>query len=285
MAAQNQHDADRRNFSQQLLAGLAMASQVALHGPTPGGQTIAQPGQQLDEQEKQLALDLTYDEHQTVLNKLVSYVNLPAGNLDTDSELYLEEQLSEMLGFPVRAELAGHRLNQSIGIMGSEQHLLRYPGDTLADHDAYQEAGIAPNRGAFSWFTENGQLTEEAVQREKYYFAVQLMYLPDWSEQASVLKPWYKYRKMVVINPSEQVAVVGVVADAGPALWVQKQFGGSPEVVREGKIWSPKTRGKVMLLFVDDPDDSIPLGPISLDYASTLARSKAKQQLAISLLQ
>jgi hypothetical protein len=267
------------------LAGLAMASQVALHGPTPGGQTIAQPGQQLDEQEKQLALDLTYDEHQTVLNKLVSYVNLPAGNLDTDSELYLEEQLSEMLGFPVRAELAGHRLNQSIGIMGSEQHLLRYPGDTLAEHDAYQEAGIAPNRGAFSWFTENGQLTEEAVQREKYYFAVQLMYLPDWSEQASVLKPWYKYRKMVVINPSEQVAVVGVVADAGPALWVQKQFGGSPEVVREGKIWSPKTRGKVMLLFVDDPDDSIPLGPISLDYASTLARSKAKQQLAISLLQ
>jgi hypothetical protein len=285
MAAQNQHDADRRNFSQQLLAGLAMASQVALHGPTPGGQTIAQPGQQLDEQEKQLALDLTYDEHQTVLNKLVSYVNLPAGNLDTDSELYLEEQLSEMLGFSVRAELAGHRLNQSIGIMGSEQHLLRYPGDTLAEHDAYQEAGIAPNRGAFSWFTENGQLTEEAVQREKYYFAVQLMYLPDWSEQASVLKPWYKYRKMVVINPSEQVAVVGVVADAGPALWVQKQFGGSPEVVREGKIWSPKTRGKVMLLFVDDPNDSIPLGPISLDYASTLARSKAKQQLAISLLQ
>ncbi|MPM88851.1 hypothetical protein SDC9_135955 [bioreactor metagenome] len=262
-----------------------MASQVALHSPTPGGQTIARPGQQLDEQEKQLALDLTYDEHQTVLNKLVSYVNLPAGNLDTDSELYLEEQLSEMLGFPVRAELAGHRLNQSIGIMGSEQHLLRYPGDTLAEHDAYQEAGIAPNRGAFSWFTENGQLTEEAVQREKYYFAVQLMYLPDWSEQASVLKPWYKYRKMVVINPSEQVAVVGVVADAGPALWVQKQFGGSPEVVREGKIWSPKTRGKVMLLFVDDPDDSIPLGPISLDYASTLARSKAKQQLAISLLQ
>lgn len=123
---------------------------------------------------------------------------------------------------------------------------------------------MAPNRGAFGWFTENGSLTDQAIQQEKYYFAVQTLYLPDWNANYQNLKPWYKFRKMIVINPAEQVAVVGVVGDAGPAQWVKKQFGGSPEIIREGKIWSPKTRGRVMLLFVDDPYDQVDLGPISL---------------------
>jgi len=55
---------------------------------------------------------------------------------------------------------------------------------------------MAPNRGAFGWFTENGQLTEKAVQQEKYYFAVQTLYLPDWNTNHKELKPWYKFRKM-----------------------------------------------------------------------------------------
>ena len=104
--------------------------------------------------------------------------------------------------------------------------------------------------------------------REKYYFAVQTLYLPDWNANHRELKPWYKFRKMIVINPAEQVAVVGVVGDAGPAMWVKKQSGGSPEVIMEGKIWSPKTRGKIILLFIDDPEDKIPLGPYDLKFRS-----------------
>ena len=174
-----------------------------------------------------------------------------------------------MLGFKVRAELDGHRLNHSIGVMGAEQHLLRFPGDQLAEHDAYREAGIAPKRGAFGWFTENGQLTPDSILKEKYYVAAQLMYLPNWNQDHQELKPWYKFRKMIVINPAEQTAVVAVVADAGPAMWVKKQFGGSPEVIREGKVWSPKSKGKVLLFFVDDNENQIPLGPISLELNST----------------
>lgn len=245
---------------QQFLAGLAMAGQVAMTMPSPGLKTQTV----LDEQAQALAAEIAAAERQEILAKLSSYVNSPAGHLERETELYLEQQLSEMLGFTVRAELEGQRLNHSIGVMGAEQHLMRFPGDQLADHDAYQEAGIAPNRGAFGWFTENGQLTPASIQREKYYFAVQLMYLPEWNSTHPQLKPWYKFRKMVVINPSEQLAVVGVVADAGPAMWVKKQFGGSPEVIREGKIWSPASRGKVMLLFIDDPEDAVPLGPLNL---------------------
>ncbi len=253
-----------QNKPQQFLAGLAMAGQVVMTSPTPSNN---QQNVVLDEKTRELALDISETEHQEIMAKLNAHVNSPAGHLERETELYLEQQLSEILGFKVRAELEGNRLNHSIGIMGAEQHLLRFPGDELIQHDVYQEAGIAPNRGAFGWFTENGQLTEQSIMREKYYFAVQLMYLPDWSSQHPQLKPWYKFRKMIVINPAEQMAVVGVVADAGPAMWVKKQFGGSPEVIREGKIWSPASKGKVMLLFVDDEQDQIPLGPISLDFA------------------
>ena len=257
-----------RDKSQQLLAGLAMAGQVAFNQPMIATSNSTD-NQVVDEKSRQVALDILQQEHQEIMAKLSAYVNAPAGHLERETELYLEQQLSEMLGFKVRAELDGHRLNHSIGVMGAEQHLLRFPGDQLAEHDAYREAGIAPKRGAFGWFTENGQLTPDSILKEKYYVAVQLMYLPNWNQDHQELKPWYKFRKMIVINPAEQTAVVAVVADAGPAMWVKKQFGGSPEVIREGKVWSPKSKGKVLLFFVDDNENQIPLGPISLELNST----------------
>ncbi len=265
--------------SQQILASLAMAGQVAMTTPLPT--SAKQDYQVLDEKSRKVALEISEQEHQEIIAKLNSYVNSPAGHLERETELYLEQQLSEIFGFKVRAELDGKKLNHSIGVMGSEQHLFRFPGDSLKDHDAYIEAGIAPNRGAFGWFTENGQLTSKSIQMEKYYFAAQLMYIPEWNEHYEELKPWYKFRKMIVINPAEQVAVVGVIGDAGPAMWVKKQFGGSPEVIREGKIWSPNSKGKVMLLFVDDEEDQVPLGPISLDFKTILAHSKGDSQVNI----
>ena len=262
-----------KNGSQQLVAGLAMAGQMAMMNPQIANEVLVEKvvyAKADREKEDDLALDLSVTEYQEIIAKLNSYVNGPAGHLETETQLYLEQQLSMILGFDVRHELEGKKLNHSIGIMGAEQHLLRYPGDSLDQHDAYREAGIAPKRGAFSWFTEAGELTQEAIIREKYYFAVQLMYLANWNQDYPELKPWYKYRKMIMINPSEQMAVVGVIADAGPAAWVQKQFGGSPEVIREGKVWSNNSRGRVILLFVDDPNDEIPLGPIDISFAALI---------------
>ena len=259
---------DVRTISQQLLAATSFAGAIALNSPA---EMLAVP--QIKAQEKvegDLLATVSQEEHEEIMKKLESIVQMPPGHMEKETELYLEQQLSEVLNFEVTAELEGQRLNHSIGIMGGEQHLYRFPGDSLGQHDAYLEAGIAPNRGAFGWFTEGGELTEKAIAREKYYFAVQTLYLPTWNSEHQTLKPWYKFRKMIVINPVERLAVVAVVGDAGPAAWVQKQFGGSPEVIREGKIWSPKSRGRVLLLFVDDPDDKIPLGPISLEVTSQM---------------
>jgi len=262
-----------KTTSQHLLLATTVAGTMMF--PRPVDTQVAEQLQVMEEETNNHWLStITLEEHQAIVEKMKALVKQPPGHLEKQDELYLEQQLSDMLGFQITAELDGKRLNHSIGIMGSEQHLNRFPTDTLDQHDAYQEAGIAPNRGAYGWFTELGQLTPEAVQREKYYFAVQTMYLPNWNTEHGKLKEWYKFRKMVVINPEEEIAIVGVIGDAGPAQWVQKQFGGSPEIIRDGKIWSKNARGRVMLFFVDDPENKVPLGPMSIATAKTLAQGE-----------
>jgi hypothetical protein len=252
-----------RHSSQQLVAAASLVSSIAMSRPV-NAQVMEQLQATEATHKDETLSQITAEEYQAVIDKMKGYTLRPPGHVEQQEELYLEQQLTDMLGFNVSAELDGHRLNHSVGIMGGEQHLPRFPGDTIDQHDAFQEAGITANRGAFGWFTEGGVLTDKAIQREKYYFAVQTMYLSDWNTNHKELKPWYAFRKMIAINPAEQIAVVGVVGDAGPAQWVNKQFGGSPEVIREAKIWSKDSRGRVLLYFVDDPEDKVPLGVIDL---------------------
>lgn len=253
--------------SKNVVTAVSLAGALALNKPVDA-QVVDQLQSKLGEHHDETLAEVTQEEYQAIITKMKGYVTQPPGHLAEQEELYLEQQLSDLLGFEVTAELDGHSLNHSIGVMGGEQHLPRFPGDSIDQHDAFPEAGITANRGAFGWFTESGVLTERAIAREKYYFAVQTLYLPDWNTNHKELKPWYAFRKMIAINPAEQLAVVGVVADAGPAQWVNKQFGGSPEVIREGKIWSKDSRGRVLLYFVDDPEDTIPLGVINLKELS-----------------
>ncbi len=204
------------------------------------------------------------EERDEVLEKVSQLVKQPAGQLAKEDELYLEQQMTDLLGFEVAAELDGHHLEHQRGVMAAQMHLRRFPTDSLDQHDVYREAGLSPNRSLFGWFTELGQLTPEAIVHEKYFFTVQADFLPDWHAAYEDLTAWFKFRKMIVINGAEKRAVVGVVGNTGPPDWMQKQFGGSPEVIREGLIWSPKTRGRVFMLFVNDPENKVPLGPMNL---------------------
>lgn len=205
---------------------------------------------------------ITADEQVAILEKMVQFTARPVGHLPKEDELYLEQQLTDWFGVEVAAECEGRRLGHSLGVMAAVPHLRRYPEDTLPSHQVHLEAGFAPHRSSFGWFTEMGQLTPTAISREQYFFAVQAELVSSW--QGSDWRSWLKYRKMIMINPAEQRAVVGVVADTGPSSWMQEQFGGSPEVVRDGKVWSPKAQGKVFLFFVQDPQEKLALGPVDL---------------------
>lgn len=207
---------------------------------------------------------ITAEEHQVVMEKMVDLVQSKPGHFSHQDELYLEQQLQDLLGFEVVAELEGHRLPQTVGTMAALPHLRRYPTDTLKKHDTCQEAGWAAVRSGFGWFTELGQLTSSGVEREKYHFAIHADFLSSWDTDRESCREWFKFRKMVMVNPIAKRAVVGVVGDVGPSDWMQYQFGGSPEVVRQGRVWDLDTQGHVLLLFVNDPDDRVPLGPQDL---------------------
>ena len=58
--------------------------------------------------------------------------------------------------------------------------------------------------------------------------------------------------------------MVAVLGDSGPAPWTGKQFGGSPEVMAALGFLPRETKGKVVVLYLDDPGNSIPLGPLNL---------------------
>lgn len=185
------------------------------------------------------------------------------GPLIPEIEEKILQMLSDIFDIHIVAELNGNRLNQNYGFIGAEQHLPRFPGDTVDQHDAYKQSGITPGRGAWGYFVDSKtELTHDLIQKEKYYVAVQTLYLPDWNTRQPELKDWYKFRKVIVINPQNGKSVIAVIADSGPANWTGKHFGGSPEVMAHLGLNVGMQKGPVLLFFVDDQENNVSLGPL-----------------------
>lgn len=184
--------------------------------------------------------------------------------LSRQEEKTLEQVFENVVGVKARGTLEGEHLNTTYGLIGAEQHLRRYPGDTMAGHPkiAKNDEGMAPGLGAWGYFAPSrGQLTPELVEKEKWYAVAQTLYLPDWSKRQPYLRDWYKYRKVLIVNTKNGNAVVAAIADSGPAAWTGKSFGGSPEVM--GYLGGTNyKKGPVVFFFVDDPQNQVPLGPV-----------------------
>ncbi|MFI5241066.1 MAG: hypothetical protein ACHQUA_01395 [Microgenomates group bacterium] len=200
----------------------------------------------------------------TLINLLGEYLPEKVGPLDRRQEKALEKVFDEVVGVKTRANLEGEHLNTTYGYIGAEQHLMRYPGDTMSTHPAIPvgDEGMAPGRGAWGYFARSkDQLNEDLIEKEKWYAVVQTLYLSDWSDRQPYLRDWYKYRKVLIVNTKNGNAVVADIADAGPAAWTGKHFGGSPEVMNY--LGGPRyKKGPVIIFFVDDPENKVPLGPV-----------------------
>lgn len=247
---------DLRRHSAKVLSGAVLAGGLVLTSPaiTSTVHITHQERQAVNPEEtaKQLQQDLSLLLPPTI------------GPLRQDQEEHVSQIIEKNLGIKAVATLDGNRLNTSYGRMGGEQHLPRFAGDTVAQHDALQVKGITAGRGAFGYFASSKQtLTYEDEMREKYYVAVQTMYLPNWNQDHKTLKAWFKFRKVIVVNPTTGKSVVAVIGDAGPAAWTKKHFGGSPEIMDYLRPFENKNNGAVLLFFVDDSDNQIALGPVT----------------------
>ncbi len=210
----------------------------------------------------QYGLSNTQELQNSLSEKLATILPQQVGPLTPDQETKISQALKDIWDLPASAELENERLNQSYGLMGLEQHLSRFPGDIINRHVQYREAGMALGRGAWGYFAPDGLLTPDLEEKEKYYVAVQTLYLPDWNTRQPYLQQWYKYRKVVVINPLNGKTIICDIADSGPANWTGKQFGGSPEVMTYLDLAQGPQKGPVILFFINDPQNKIPLGPL-----------------------
>lgn len=212
-------------------------------------------------QQNQIKINKSHSDVSKVLKSILPQKPRP---LTRNEEKLIENIVSDYLSFNVKAALEGEHLNTTYGYVGLEQHLRRFPGDTLSQHTEgkAQKAGLAAGLGAWGYFARSkDELTPELEEIEKWYAVVQTLYLPDWNSRQPYLKNWYKYRKVVVINPDNGKVVVTSIADSGPAVWTGKQFGASPETMLYlgGDRY---TKGDVIVFFVDDPENNISLGPV-----------------------
>lgn len=192
--------------------------------------------------------------------------------LSDEEEQKVSEILSRTFNLKVSASLSGKRLNRSYGLIGAEQHLARYPGDTIFSHFAtpdeaslYSSSGMAPGLGAWGYFAPSrARLSETDMLREKYYIATQTFLAQGFHDNVMEYIAFFKYRKMLVVNPQNGQAIVVVIGDAGPAEWTGKHLGGSPEVMRYLERKDGAQKGHVLYFFIDDLNDTVPLGPIEL---------------------
>jgi hypothetical protein len=207
-----------------------------------------------------------------LVSDLYPYIPKEVRALTPQEEKVIGHLLTKHFGFPIVAELEGKRLNRSYGYIGKEQHLARYPGDSMNTHFAtpdeaklYGREGMAPGLGAWRYFASSKEdMTQKEVDMEKYYIAVQTFLAPDYHTRTAEYRDFFKFRKMLVVNPHTGRAMVVVIGDAGPAQWTGKSLGGSPEVMHYLERVDGRAKGPVLYYFIDDPDDKIPLGPVMI---------------------
>lgn len=258
----------------EALRHLTLGSLGGLMVLTTPGSAVHLPAQTVSAD----SMGLTISEDKNALLAMALKGSVPAEvrKLDPEEENKITTILSEKLNLPVRAEIDGIRLNRSYGLIGGEQHLYRYPGDNIYQHAQntvdwamYGSSGVAPGLGAWGYFAPSqAAFTPAEADEERYYIAVQTFLAPGFAENVDRYRDFFKYRKMLVVNPETGQAVVADIGDAGPAEWTGKSLGGSPEVMQALGLAGGSRKGAVLYFFLDDQGNTIPLGPITMKGAA-----------------
>lgn len=233
---------------------------------------LTSPGKPLIAHKPVNAEIATIDKKVFLISDLQSILPQRSAPLTTEQENKALDILKRDFKLNISAEENGIRLERNYGRIGAEQHLARYPGDNMSTHfdspeesRMYWNSGMAPGLGAWRYFSSSAEtLTKEDVLREKYYLAIQTFLSPGYNENVKKFSEFFKYKKLLVVNPDNGKAIVADIADAGPAQWTGKHLGGSPEVMHYLERVDGSQAGIVVYFFIDDPDNNVPLGPIDI---------------------
>ena len=249
-----------RTHSAKIIGASALTGSLLLSAPNEAN-ALPSPQEIIDKFKDDMGSGGSSKPQDLLTNNLKLALPKRTRPLDRNEEKLLEQLFENIIGIKTRATLEGEHLNTTYGLIGAEQHLPRYPGDVASSHEL-PNLGVTPGKGAWGHFAPSkDKITPELEKTEKWYAVVQTLYLHDWNTRQPHLKNWYKHRKVLVVNTDNGKAVVAAIADSGPAAWTGKSFGGSPEVM-EYLGGSRYKKGPVVIFFVDDPENKVPLGPV-----------------------
>ncbi|MBU0572493.1 hypothetical protein KKH23_03665 [Patescibacteria group bacterium] len=265
---------DVRKHSAKIIGAGAITGTLLLN-PSGDPQILPTPNEVIEKLKDQGKVEGVDTPQKLLVDTLDSVLPKEVQSLTRAEEKFLEQLFQNILGVNTRATLEGEHLNTTFGRIGAEQHLRRYPGDVLLNHgsgDVLTE-GIAPGLGAWGYFAPTkAAFTPDLEETERWYAVVQTLYLPDWNTRQPYLRDWYKHRKVLIVNTDNGNAVIAAIADSGPAAWTGKHYGGSPEVM--DYLGGPRyKKGPVILFFVDDPENNVPLGPVEYNKLNLPAGS------------
>src|SRR2546430_298575 len=268
-----------RDFSTNKVAAGTMAASLLLNPLSAAANVSGQPTTHTATTQAAAAASPVLDtqigsaEDHGVLFVQSLKTSVPAGSSDLtpDQADAVSKTIQDHMGLSSSTALGGYSLNRSFGLIGAEQHLYRYPGDNIleqlhtpSEFAMYAGSGIAPHVGAYGYFASSkAAMTPEAEQREKWYVVAQTFLSPQFRGSPNATAQFFKYSKFIVINPDSGQAVVGDLADAGPGEYTGKSFGGSPEVMNYLGYGGGPRKGRVIFMMIDDPNNQVPLGPIT----------------------
>ncbi|MDA1079270.1 MAG: hypothetical protein O2840_01105 [bacterium] len=161
--------------------------------------------------------------------------------------LYLEQQVSDLLGFEVTSSLDDQRLTHTFGKIQALAEFVLQPHQNTVSTPAVRGANMQATRPTLGWAKkppENGE--------KHFLLANHLLLLEDWHLKYAHYKNWYKWRKLLVLNPFNRVAVIVELASFTLPNPMQYQFGGSPDVIRASQAWSPEAQGHVCVFFIPE---------------------------------
>ena len=210
-----------------------------------------------------LKSSISKDEITSILNKLQEIIQLPSASFDQETLLYLEQQLTDILGFDISTTLDGVTLPFSKAIIKALPELKTTPHDRKIAY--IPEAGQSRNRSYFGWENTNLNLPNTDQNSDSLFWIAAPLFDPVTEKTTdSNPKKWWRNRKLVLINAVESIAVVAVVKDTFLDTSNKYQLGASPAVIREGFFWSPLNLGKSLVFFIDDPANQVKLGKYPL---------------------
>jgi hypothetical protein len=141
-----------RQHSAKILSAGAIAGALFLSAPS-NVKLLPPPHELYEKYKTQKKIVEVEQSNKLIIDTLASVLPERPRPLDRSEEKFLEQIFGNVIGIPARATLEGEHLNTTYGFIGAEQHLRRYPGDTLLQHgegDVLSE-GIAPGLGSWGF--------------------------------------------------------------------------------------------------------------------------------------